>query len=192
MTLYYAIALLVAFYLMVVAEFFLPTGGMLGAGAVAVLVAAVAIAFSHSTTAGISVGVFVVLTTPLVLIGMVRAWPHTPIGRRMLNRRPGQSNDAPPRTTARGTAMDQLPGHVGKAVTNLLPSGLVSIDGEKLDAVSIGMPIDAGSSVIVTSVDAGRIHVRPATDEEASGQTDAKPQSPPSLEKSLESFDFET
>ena len=88
MQLFYAIGLLIAFYFVLIAEFFLPTGGFLGTVAVAILVAAVAIAFSHSTVAGITMIVVVVLTTPLFLIGMLRIWPHTAIGRRMLNRRP--------------------------------------------------------------------------------------------------------
>ena len=190
MTLFYVIALLVAFYLMLVAEFFLPSGGILGAAAVAVLIAAVAIAFSHSVGAGISVIVFVLLTTPLLIYGMLRAWPHTPIGRRMLNRRPGERAGAPQRKTSQGTPLDHFIGQIGKAKTDLLPSGLVVIEGEKMDAVSTGMPIDADTTIIVTSVEGGRIHVRTATPQELTGEAQP-PQSPPSLEKSLDTFDFE-
>ena len=128
----------------------------------------------------------------LVLFGMLRAWPHTPIGRRMLNRRPGQLASVPPRrTTSRGTPLDELIGHVGTAKTDLLPSGMVIIDGEKIDAVSIGMPIDAGTKVVVTSVEAGRVHVRAATEDDLSDQHAAAPQSPASLEESIDSFDVE-
>jgi membrane-bound ClpP family serine protease len=192
MTLFYAIALLVAFYLLMVAEFLLPTGGVLGTSAVAVLIAAIVIAFSHSMIAGIGVILFVLVTTPLVLFGMLRAWPHTPIGRRMLNRRPGELASVPPkRTTSRGTPIDQLIDEVGTAKTDLLPSGMVMIDGEKIDAVSIGMPIDAGTKVVVTSVDAGRVHVRAASKDDVSEEHPAAPQSPASLEKSIDSFDVE-
>lgn len=192
MTLYYVIALLVAFYLLIIAEFFLPTGGILGASAAATLVAAVAIAFSDSIVAGISVLLFVTVTTPLVLFGMLRAWPHTPIGRRMLNRRPGELAKQPPRrTTSQGTLIAELAGRIGTAKTDLLPSGMVIIDGEKMDAISTGMPIDAGTPVIVTSIEAGRVHVRAATDEDLMDRDEPPPKSPPSLEESLESYDFE-
>jgi membrane-bound ClpP family serine protease len=80
---------------------------------------------------------------------------------------------------------------VGTAKTDLLPSGMVMIDGEKIDAVSIGMPIDAGTKVVVTSVDAGRVHVRAASKDDVSEEHPAAPQSPASLEKSIDSFDVE-
>lgn len=191
MTLFYVAALLIGFYLLLVAEFFIPSGGILGMAAGAALISAVVIAFSHSFQAGLTVIVIVLVTTPFVLMGMVRLWPHTAIGRRLLNRRPGQLADDPPRkTTTRGKPIDELVGSIGVAKTDLLPSGLVVINGEKLDAVSTGMPIDAGTQLIVSSVEGGRLHVRAATAEELSGEK-PPPQSPPSLEGSLESFDIE-
>ena len=87
--------------------------------------------------------------------------------------------------------MDSLEGQTGLALSNLLPSGRVLVKGQKLDAVSIGMPIDTGDEVIVTSVQAGRIHVRKITDQDRNPPEEPPPQSPSSLEGSLESFDFE-
>ncbi len=167
MTLFYTALLLVLFYVLVVAEFFLPTGGMLGISSVVVLAAAIGIAFSHSLLAGVTVLLIVGVTTPLVILGMLKVWPHTPIGRRMLNRRPGErAADPPKRTTSRGTPLEQLVGRIGIAKTDLLPSGQIVIDDEKIDAVSIGMPIDRGSEIIVCTVDTGRVRVRTALPEE--------------------------
>jgi membrane-bound ClpP family serine protease len=192
MTFYYVIALLAAYFVLVVAEFCVPSGGILGTAAAAALISAVVIAFSHSPLVGMGVVLFALVTTPLVLVGMVRAWPHTPIGRRMLNRRPGETaSSLPQRTTSRGTPLDQLVGRLGVAKTHLLPSGLVLIDGEKLDAVSNGMPIDAGSTILVTSVDVGRLHVRAVGQEELVAGKPPAVQSPPALEKSLDSFEVE-
>ncbi len=187
MPLHYAIGLLLLFYFLLVIEFFLPSGGLLGAAAVAALIAAVVVAFSHSVSAGIAISLFALATTPLVLWGVIKTWPHTPIGRRMLNRRPGDTNNTPhQRTTADGTPIEQLVGHRGVAKTDLLPGGLVAIDSQKMDAVSTGMPIDAGTDVIVIKTDAGKIHVRAASPEEL-GDDRSGTQSPPSLE----SFDFD-
>ncbi|MDG2220618.1 MAG: NfeD family protein [Rubripirellula sp.] len=193
MTLFYVVGLLALFYLLVVAEFFLPTGGFLGVTAVAMLAAAIGVAFSHSVVLGVGVILFVSLTTPLVLFGMLKVWPHTPIGRRMLNRRPGEvAADPIPRTTRRGTPLADLVGRIGRATTNLLPSGQVELGGEKIDAISIGTAIDRGSHVIVVSVETGRVRVRTAVEEELSYESsDSVPQSPQSLEESLESFDIE-
>lgn len=185
MSLLYAILLLLLFFFLLVIEFFLPTGGMIGAAALATLIASVFIAFSHSMAAGLAVLAVAAITTPVIFFGMVQVWPHTPIGRRMLNRRPGEVSDRIVKRTSRGTPLQELVGRVGIAKTDLLPSGLVTIDSQKLDAVSMGMPIDAGSRVIVINTDGGKIHVRAAeANEPESAPT--KPQSPPSLEFDLE------
>lgn len=192
MNLVYAIALLLLFYFLIVGEFFLPTGGLMGVAALMTVVLSLVFAFSHSTTAGVTVSGIVLITTPMVFYGMVRVWPHTPIGRRMLNRRPGQQTESPQkRTTPDGTPLENLVGQSGIAKTDLLPSGRVQIGENKLDAISIGMPIDKGSEIVVTNVDAGRIHVRLMTDSDRQQAAPATPQSPPSLEDSLDSFDFE-
>ncbi len=191
MTLLYAVLLLLAFYLMLVGEFLLPTGGLMGFGAAAALISTLVISFSHSMTTGLVMLAVIVISTPLLMTGLLRVWPHTPIGRRMLNRRPGQLADvAPPRTTLAGTRLDELVGKLGVAKSNLLPSGLVLIDGEKIDAFSIGMPIDAGEPTIVVAVKAGRVQVRLATAEDIAA-ADPTPKSPPALEQSLESLDFD-
>ncbi len=191
MPLPYAIVLLLLFYFLLVIEFFLPSGGLLGAAAVAALIAAIVVAFSYSIVAGVTMLIVALATTPVVFLGMVKLWPHTPIGRRMLNRRPGEVFDPMPRrTTASGTPLDELVGRTGFAMTDLLPSGMVTIDGQKLDVVSTGMAIDKGSRVIVTNVDAGKIHVRAAIQDDLVEESDV-PQSPPSLEEPLDSFEFE-
>lgn len=184
-----AILLLVAFYLFLTAEFFLPTGGLMGVAAAAAVISAMVIAFSNSLAFGLTLLFVVLISTPILLTSLVRVWPHTPIGRRMLNRRPGQTDHrGPSRRTRSGVAIDDLIGRRGLAKTDLLPSGLIVIDDQKLDAVSIGMPIDAGSTVTVTSVDGGKIHVRSITDDEldAEAANDSNVQSPAALEQSLE------
>lgn len=193
MSLLYAILLLVAFYLLLTAEFFLPTGGFLGVAAFAALIASVVIGFGHGTSTGATILGVAITTTPLMVLGLLKVWPHTPLGRRMLNRRPGETAAQPPvRTTASGIPLDQLVGRIGTAKTNLLPSGMIIVDTDKVDAVSIGMPIDQGQQIVITSVEAGKVHVRPATDEDIDPtRTTSQPQSPPSLENNLESFDFE-
>ncbi|KAA1258806.1 hypothetical protein LF1_13300 [Rubripirellula obstinata] len=184
-----AILLLVAFYLFLTAEFFLPTGGLMGVAAAAAVISSIVIAFSHSFAFGLTMLFVTLISTPILLTSLVRVWPHTPIGRRMLNRRPGQIDDrGPARRTRGGVAIEDLVGHRGIAKTNLLPSGLVVIDGQKTDAVSIGMPIDAGSTVKVTGVEGGRVHVRLISDEELAAEVarESSVRSPAALEESLE------
>lgn len=192
MTLVYAAALFVLCYALLVMEFFIPSGGVIGAGAAAAALASIVIAFSHSLNAGLSMIVLFLVTTPLAMMSLVRIWPRTAMGQRMLNRRPGQV-DSPsvPRTTLRGTPLQQFVGRSGIAQTDLLPSGLVIIDGEKLDAVSEGVAIDRGAAIIVTRLQGNHIQVRVASERELEALAAAvRPRSPAALE-SLDLEEFE-
>ncbi len=161
--LYYAIGLLLIFFVCLIGEFFLPSAGMIGIAALLSAVGTIICGFSHSMSLGITMTGIVGISTPLVLMFMIKIWPHTPIGRRILNRRPGQVDEAPPERVIRdGTPLSQLVGKIGVAKTDLLPSGRVMLQGHKLDAISLGSAIDAGSKVIVVKISAGKIHVKKA------------------------------
>jgi membrane-bound ClpP family serine protease len=182
-----AVLLLIAFYLFLIAEFLLPTGGLMGIAAAAAIISSIVIAFSHSFALGTTLVIVAVFSTPIVIVGLVRIWPHTPIGRRVLNRRPGQVDQAaPPRMTRGGMPMNDLVGMRGIAKTDLLPSGQVIVEDQKVDAVSTGMPIDSGSEIIVTSVQGGRIQVRLVDENDVAVETETVVRSPASLEQSLD------
>jgi membrane-bound ClpP family serine protease len=189
--LFYSIFLLLIFYIVLIGEFLLPTGGILGAIAFAAFVGSVVFAFKFSTLAGICVTSFIVITTPVFILFLIRIWPYTPVGRRMLNIRPGETADLPRKTTSKGTPLDDLIGQHGVAKNNLLPSGMILVNGENIDAVSTGMPIDSGTPIIITKVDTGHLYVRALTSAELTSQNPSAPTSPPLLEDSLESFDFD-
>ena len=191
MPLYYAIGLLLVFYVLLVGEFFLPTGGLMGVGAVVAAVTAIVIAFTHSVTAGITMLVVIAATTPMVFIAAVRIWPHTPVGRRILNRRPGEVDGAPQRMFSDGTPLSELVGQTGNAETDMLPAGQVLIGSRKMNALSTGMAIDRGTRIVVVRVIAGKVQVRPAEAEEDEQQDEA-PQSPLALESPLESLDVDS
>jgi membrane-bound serine protease (ClpP class) len=57
----------------------------------------------------------------------------------------------------------QWRGHTGVALSPLRPAGIAEIDGTRLDVVSDGGFIDAGTSIEVTRVEGNRIVVRPST-----------------------------
>ncbi|MAI73728.1 MAG: hypothetical protein CMM01_22910 [Rhodopirellula sp.] len=187
----YSLLALLIFYILLVGEFLLPTGGLLGVMAVAALTSAVVLAFKFSMAAGISVSIFIAISSPFFIMFLIRIWPNTPVGRRMLNLKRGQTTQPPCRTTSSGTPLDELTGQRGIAKTNLLPSGLVTIKGEKIDAVSTGMPIDAGSQIIVVKIDTGHVQVRELSKDELEVNDASEPSPTKLLEDSLDSFDFE-
>jgi membrane-bound serine protease (ClpP class) len=67
-----------------------------------------------------------------------------------------------------------LIGRLGRAKCRMLPSGVVAIDGQTLDAMSEGMVIEAGQTVRVIKVEATRLVVR-AVDEEIPTPTAENP-----------------
>ncbi|MGB7348213.1 MAG: NfeD family protein [Pirellulaceae bacterium] len=192
MAIYYSIGFLILFFLCLVAEFFVPSAGLIGV--IAFVAAAVAImsAFGYSTFAGTTVSAIVLISTPLILFFMIRLWPHTPIGRMILNRKPGERFDRKTHTLSDGTPISDLVGQIGVAQTDLLPSGRVLIDGRKLDAVSIGMPIDVGTRVVVIKIVSRKIQVRIAGDDEATGNPLDATTSGDAKSETLESFDLDT
>lgn len=169
---------------LVVCEVFIPSGGVLGLLAVSSLVASIALAFYHK---GVEVGLLFltvsVVLVPTALALAFRYWPQTPMGRRLLlDVRPGEEMlpDTPERRT-----LAQLVGKLGVAKTLMLPSGAVVIEGRTIDALSEGMPIEAGQRVRVVAVRGSRVIVRPAEEDE-------QPQSDDVLSRPIESLGIDS
>jgi membrane-bound serine protease (ClpP class) len=58
----------------------------------------------------------------------------------------------------------RLLGRIGFATSYLRPTGHAAIDGERVDVLTEGEFVPAGSPVIVTRVEGARIFVRPRND----------------------------
>jgi membrane-bound ClpP family serine protease len=188
-------------------EVFVPSGGILGFISVLALVAAVATAFAEQGVAGgMAVLAMIVLAVPVVLGLALRWFPETPLGRRVLTA--PEAADVVPDAAARRHVRD-LVGRQGRTVSELLPWGSVEIDGERLDGLSEGGPIESGSGIEVVGVEGRAVVVRrldspghvaaavPARPAEAAPPAEpsgsAAPDAPPAsaLSPTLETFDFE-
>ena len=188
-------------------EVFVPSGGILGFISILALVAAIATAFAEQGVAGgMAVLAVVVLAVPVVLGLALRWFPETPLGRRVLTA--PDAADLVPDAAARRHVRD-LVGRHGRAVSELLPWGGVEIDGERLDGVSEGGPIEAGSGIEVVGVEGRAVVVRrlespgPEAAARPARPAEAAPSADPSrasgadaaaasaLSPTLETFDFE-
>ena len=191
MTLLHAVGMLVLFFGLLTLELFIPSGGLLGVAAAAALIAAIVIGFMHSLETGATILVGAAVFVPIVISIGLRIWPSTPIGRRMLTLNP----EADARREAELRAeREAIIGKKGFARSNLLPSGLIEIDGIRMDAISLGMAIDAGQVVEIVSVSAGKIHVRAIGSNQVDGAgrvAEARPAMPASLETPIESLESE-
>lgn len=164
MTLIYAFLMIVLFLVLLALELFIPSGGLLGIAAAASLITAIVLGFMHSLAAGAGILIGAAVFVPIAISVGLRLWPRTAVGKRMLTQNPeaNAAFDAELRA-----AREVMIGKSGVAKTDMLPSGLVEIDGQRLDAVSIGMAIDRGQRIEVVSVTSGKLQVRPIVDSAA-------------------------
>jgi membrane-bound ClpP family serine protease len=170
----WSVGLMLLAGLLMLIEFLVPSAGLLGIGAAMAAIAALFLAYSESLEAGLTMTGLLALGAPALFIAAIRIWPHTPIGRRILNLPPldtsknGQSSGA---RDSNGTSgvwdLDNpykgLLGKVGTARTHLLPSGQIEVEGQRYDAVAMGTAVDQGEFVEITNVDAGKIRVQKTT-----------------------------
>lgn len=168
--------LILAGMLIIAAELFIPSGGVLSIFAALSLIAAIVVAFMDSLTTGAIALTAIVVLVPLLATFLLRWWPQTPMGRRILLQSVDDKQD--PEDDPRL----QLLGCQGVVRNEMLPNGRIMIDGQLYDAVSQGMMIAEGAAIVVTAVDGNRIEVRPqregeidSADEADSDATDETP-----------------
>jgi membrane-bound ClpP family serine protease len=154
---------------LIVLELFVPSGGLLSVMAVVAVVASIVVAFADSLVTGTLTLLFATVVVPVVVAGAIKWWPHTPIGKLVLIKRPTSEDEVLPDTEPY-QVRERMVGKFGVAKSELLLSGDVLIEGRVYDAVSNGMPISAGQPVKVVDMNMRRIVVRPMTEAEITAQ----------------------
>ncbi len=182
----WAMVLLVVGCGFLILEVFIPSGGLFGFFAFVAIIASMVMAFRRDTTTGLSFIAVAMIAVPVAIGVAFKLWPKTPMGRAFLGELPSEEEvklEDPRRT---------LVGRVGIAQSLMLPSGSVLIDGHLIDAVSQGIAIDPGDSVVVVEVKANRVMVRPAKPHEVE-EAAARQNRPPDdlLSRPIEEFGIE-
>ncbi|MEK6676953.1 MAG: hypothetical protein AABZ47_15030 [Planctomycetota bacterium] len=155
------VAMLVLLYLaatlVLTAELFIPSHGVLTVVGLGFLVAAIAKTFSvGGHTGGTLAIVAVLVAAPVVIMISVKVWPRTPMGRRIAppNPRATEADSGIPIQELRA-----LVGITGRCVSSLRPVGICEISGRRVSCISqLGM-IDQGSTVEVVGVTGGNLEV---------------------------------
>ena len=187
-----ALILLLAGLCLLALELFVPSAGALGIVGGCVILASVVMAFMVDSFSGMIFLLVALLLIPAMLVMMIKIWPHTPIGKRLLTDDESLTDVLP-----KGEFYDRgdLAGKVGVAKSMMLPSGQVVIDGEKYDAVSDGFAIEAGDRIKVVSVKENRIHVQPYDEDDADSSLDravAEIEKDDVLNQPIEKFDLDS
>jgi membrane-bound ClpP family serine protease len=157
----FAILLLAVGFSLKLLAFFFPSGGLFVLFAVAAWGVAVLLAFRDSPRFGLGMLTVVVIGVPIGFALMIRFWPQTRMGRRVLLVAPSTAEVLPDDSSKR--LLKSLVGRVGRATCKMLPSGVIEIDGRMFEAASVGIFVEEGQAVRVVKVEGSRLIVRPDT-----------------------------
>jgi membrane-bound serine protease (ClpP class) len=154
-----AYVLIAAGFLLLAAELFIPSGGIIFVLAVAAIVGGVAMTFYYDITTGTLtlIGVFIAL--PILGSLLLHIWPKTRMGRRFFLNAPEE--DETMASMPINQELEQLRGRLGRALSALRPSGVVDFDGQRVDSITEGMMVEPGQWVRCIDVRAGKVIVRP-------------------------------
>ncbi len=150
------IGLLIAGYLLILAEFVVP-GGILGViGAICLLAAAVMGFFQFETSTAIMILVAELFSGVVLTVIWFRYFFDSPMGSALVlkDKLPSaESSDTKPGTT-------DLTGATGTTVTPLRPSGTARINDKRYDVLTEGKMVESGKEVMVVKMDGSHIIVR--------------------------------
>ena len=177
-----ALLCLMSGLVLLIAEFFLPTGGIIGILSLVSMAVSVWAAWEawHLSRPALwyTYLLTLVVVIPGAIYGLVRVLRETRYGEHIFLPGPPSDELTPYEDEARH--LEELLGETGTARTNLLPSGVCRINGERLDCVSEGPIIEAGVRVTVVGHRNGTPIVRPSTAEEM------QPRRPPQTQQTVD------
>ena len=152
-----AVLLFLACAALLIAEVFIPSGGILSIFSMGCLMAGLVIFFRHSTAAGI-IGIIVSLVMiPIVLVMAYRLFPKTKFGKTVMLSPPERSKgDAIPDTDS----LKDLLGAIGSVITPLRPVGMADFDGSRVECVSESGFIENKKNVKIIKVEGTQLTVR--------------------------------
>jgi membrane-bound ClpP family serine protease len=143
---------------LMLAELFVPTGGILLVLAGVCMLVGVALSFTAELQTGLVTLIVVLVAVPL-LGGLFFGyfWPRTPLGKRLL---PAPAEDATVAAMPVLVELERLRGRIGRTVSTMRPAGVVDFDGRRVDCITEGLMIDVNQWVKCIDVRAGKVVVR--------------------------------
>lgn len=160
-----AVIFLVAGFLLLIAEVFIPTGGALGIMVFLSFTSSIYFAWrawgeTSTTTFWSFVGGLIVMV-PIVGFAAFHFLANSPLGNRVLLSAPKPEEVLPYQDEM--DHLSQLVGETGVAETLLSPGGMVRVRNERLHAFSEGVLINMGEPIEILAVRGTRVLVRRST-----------------------------
>ncbi|RMF41869.1 MAG: hypothetical protein D6753_08895 [Planctomycetota bacterium] len=154
-----ALVLFFTAIVLVIVDLFVPSGGLLLVLAAISAIACVLFGFRSSPGMGKTMLMLVLAAIPVLAFSAIKIWPRTPIGRRVILRRPPTPSASD--SVASVAPWEELIGRVVQAEFPLMPSGEVQIDGRRYPAMAEAGMIERGQRVEVVDVRHRVLIVRP-------------------------------
>ena len=153
----FAVFLYFACAVLIVAEVFVPSGGLISICALACLGGGITIFFHHSLIAGwIGVGIAAIMI-PSVLVVAYRIFPKTRFGKSVTLTPPERwQGDAIPDTDR----LKELLGAEGVVITTLRPVGMCDFSGQRVECVAESGYVEESKKVKVINVESTQLTVR--------------------------------
>jgi membrane-bound serine protease (ClpP class) len=139
--------------LVIIAEVFIPSLGLLTAIALSVFFYSLYIVYtSISTTAGMVLAGLDIVLVPVLLVFGMKILARSPLAlKRELSKQDG--------VVSQKEVYEAYINMKGKSVTDLRPAGMAQINSQRVDVVTDGEYIDADTPIVVTDVSGNRIIV---------------------------------
>lgn len=144
--------------LLLVLELFIPSFGILGILGIISLISGVILAAYDTGNALTSLGIAVLIAGVIVVV-FVRYFKHRGVWNRFILRDTINTEEGYVSHKAR----EELIGQTGRAITPLRPSGMMELNGERIDVVTNGEFIAVGTEVRVVHIEGIRVVVKEAT-----------------------------
>ena len=142
---------------LIIAEVFIPSGGLISIAAFACLIGGIYIFFTHSAVAGWVGIIIAIVMIPTVLVIAYKMFPKTKFGKAMtLTPSDRHIGDAIPDTER----LSQLLGQIGKVTSPLRPVGMADFSGLRVECVAESGYIDKGEKIKVIRVESTQLTVR--------------------------------
>ncbi len=142
---------------LIIAEVFLPSGGLLSVCVAACLTGGLIIFFQHSIAAGIAGVVIAFVMIPSVLVGAFKVLPKTRFGKSTTLEPPKRDlGDGIPDTER----LKGLVGAIGIVLTPLRPVGTCDFNGQRVECVAESGYVEKGKKVQVIKVESTQLTVR--------------------------------
>ena len=153
----FAIFLYFACAALIIAEVFVPSGGLISIVALACVIGGIVIFFNHSSIAGWIGIIIAVVMIPSVLVFAYKIFPKTRFGKNVTLAPPErQQGDAIPDTSE----LKKMLGAVGIVLTPLRPVGMCDFSGQRVECVAESGYVNKGNKVKVINVESTQLTVR--------------------------------